>query len=173
MHEELPRHDVGSHSFQLRSPLGGEAYIKSPSWPSPDHEYHVKACPRPKRNTVTVPTHSRWSSYTTALRHTRAVDVKLNAFRAPFLDRYEWSDTGPCRFDFPYTRIWNSVYGSVGFVGSTWAAQRRIEWEDDNERWWDYDLEWGGSVLRNSATSIRIPCHGAIRMTHLRDTQYQ
>ena len=30
-HKELPRHDVGSHSFQLRLPLGGDAYVRSPS----------------------------------------------------------------------------------------------------------------------------------------------
>ena len=53
--------------FQLRSPLGGDAYIRSPSWPSPDLEYHIKACPRPKWNRVAVPSTVRGSSYTTTL----------------------------------------------------------------------------------------------------------
>jgi hypothetical protein len=49
----------------------------------------------------------------------------------------------------------------VGFVGSTWAAQRRMAWEDDHEYWWDYYLGWGSCVLRYAATSIRIACHWA------------
>ena len=65
--------------FQLRSPLGGDAYIRSPSWPSPDIEYHIMACPRPNRNTVTVPGTVRRSSYTTKLRHIKdPIHSKLN-----------------------------------------------------------------------------------------------